>query len=53
MSELEYYKKFIDWLNDTNRVNVSDIEKFHEYLQDIKRRDKAKRFVAENFEGMF
>lgn len=53
MTELEYFKKLTNWLGQTGKVTEQDIVEFDEYLENEKRWQEAKDFIAENFKGMF
>lgn len=50
MTELDYYKLFLDWLGQQGKVTPKDIQEFDAYLRAQK---TAKQWVDENFKGMF
>jgi hypothetical protein len=53
MTELEYFITLVDWLARKGKLTEQDIAAFAAHLEDEKRLQEAKDFIAENFKGMF
>jgi hypothetical protein len=53
MTELDYYKWFVDWLGQQGRVTKDDIAAFDQHIRETKKRKEAEEWVKENFKGCF
>jgi hypothetical protein len=50
MTELEYYRAQLNWLGEMGKVTEADLAQFD---KELRLRNEAKQFIADNFKGMF
>lgn len=50
MTELEFFKEFLNWLEEKGKVTDSD---FVQFLKEFDTNQTVKKFIDDNFKGMF